>query len=85
MLVECVNSNGRPADIPESFWVKKGNAYTVIGSFNDMNGVPLYVLEEIDLTKLGTPYKGFGAYRFRPLDQGPFNELINELELELVL
>jgi len=84
MLVECVNDNARPNEIPTTHWVKKGNAYTVISVLNDMNGVPLFVLEEINLTELGTPYKGFAAYRFRPIDESPFNELIKELELEIV-
>jgi hypothetical protein len=81
MIVECINDSGRPADIPLSKWVKRGNAYTVIAAYNDMNGVLLFVLEEIDLTDLNTVYKGFAAYRFRPIEG--LDELINELELEL--
>jgi len=81
LLVECINDSNRPADIPLSKWVKKGNAYTVITAYNDMNGVLLFVLEEIDLTDLNIPYKGFAAYRFAPIEG--LEELIEGLELEL--
>jgi hypothetical protein len=81
MVVECINDSGKPSDIPTSMWIKKGNAYTVIDVFEDMNDVLLFVLEEIDLASLGTPYKGFASYRFAPMHD--IDGLLEELELEL--
>ncbi len=66
--VQCIDDSARPESIPLSYWVKKDNTYTVINSFKDMNGVELVQLLEIDLTKLGTPYKGFASSRFAPLE-----------------
>jgi hypothetical protein len=83
MLVECINDKGRPNEIPITHWVKKGHAYTILAVFNDMNGVPYCILEEIDLRELHVPYKGFAVYRFSPIDEAPASELIKELELEL--
>jgi len=78
--VLCVNDSGRPEDIPVSKWLKKGSKYNVIDSFKDMNGMLLFVLEEIDIASLGTLYKGFAAYRFAPLDD--LDELIEMLTKE---
>jgi hypothetical protein len=87
MKVECVDDSGRNEIIPISCWVKKGQVYNVINSYKDMYGTELVELQEIDL-KPYPPYKGFAAYRFKVLEDGGgdelVEELIKELELELV-
>lgn len=82
MKVICVDNSFKPADIPNSYWIKKNNEYTVIASYNDMNGVPLYELQEIDLRELGGMYKGFAASRFKEVDN-LIDELVEELNLQL--
>lgn len=86
MRVVCLSDQGRPEDIPISYWIKKGAEYTVISAYNDMNGILLFELLEIDLKPLGTLYRGFAASRFRPIDSfiDEFeNELVKDLELVL--
>ncbi len=64
--VICINDKGRNESIPSSHWVKEGQEYTPIAEYTDMNGVGYYVLQEIDLSSLGTLYKGFNKNRFAP-------------------
>lgn len=64
MRVKAVDDTFRPEEIPLSYWIKKGSYYTVVNSFNDMNGVLLYELAEINLRELRCRYKGFQASRF---------------------
>ena len=66
--VRCIDDSARPESIPLSYWIKKDNYYNIINSFRDMNGVELVQLLEIDLTKLGTSYKGFASSRFAPIE-----------------
>lgn len=68
MKVICIDDSAKPAEIPNSYWVKKDNIYTVINAFKDMNGVLLFQLEEIRLENAGTLYKGFASSRFKPLE-----------------
>lgn len=82
MIVICLDDSGRPEDIPTSLWVKRGSEYTVISSYKDMNGIPLFELLEIDLASLGTLYKGFAANRFKPLDSF-LDDLVEEINLKL--
>lgn len=81
--LKCNDDSSRPSDIPLSMWVKKGNKYTEINRFKDMHGVELVQIEEIDLTSLGTSYKGFAASRFSDTTS-PEGELTAE-ELEVAL
>ena len=88
MIVEAVDISNRPNDVPISLWIVKYKHYTVIEVLKDMNGVEYYKLEEIPLEQANTLYKGFAASRFRILEDGGgdelVEELIKELELELV-
>ena len=82
MIVECIDDTARPTEIPISKWVKKGLHYEVVHIYDDMHGIELYELEEVDLRSLGTSYKGFAATRFRFIDDGGLVELYKELNLE---
>lgn len=69
MRVECVDDSFKPADIPNSLWVKKGSVYNVYEALKDMNGVEYYKLEEVPIEQAGTLYKGFSSSRFKVLDE----------------
>jgi hypothetical protein len=66
MKVVCVNSDNKPAKIPESEWIKKGNVYTVI------KAVPMglqpgkfgFKLEEVELSPSSFPYEYYESTRF---------------------
>ena len=66
MKVICVNSDNRPAKIPESEWIKKDNVYTVI------KAVPMglqpgkfgFKLEEVELSPSSFPYEYYESSRF---------------------
>lgn len=66
--VICIDDSAKPAEIPNSYWIKKDSIYTVINAFKDMHGVLLFQLEEIPLENAGTLYKGYAASRFKPLE-----------------
>lgn len=66
--VKCIDSSARPESIPLSMWVIKDQTYTVIEVLVDMNQVEYYRLAEIDLSSLGTLYRGFASSRFTPLE-----------------
>lgn len=83
MQVECIDNSNRPSDVPISFWVKLKEIYSVIEVLKDMNGVEYYKLEEIPLEQANTLYKGFAASRFRILEDGGGDELVEELIKEL--
>ena len=86
MQVEAVDVSGRPETVPSSLWIVKGQIYTVIEVLKDMNFVEYYKLEEIPLEQAKTLYKGFASSRFKVLEAGGGNELVENLikELELV-
>lgn len=67
-LVKCINDNHKPESIPQSLFVVKGQVYTVIEVLVDMNQVEYYKLAELDLSSLGTLYRGYASYRFAPLE-----------------
>lgn len=83
--LECMDNSGRPETIPLSRWVTKGKVYTELKRYKGMHGVEIVELEEIDL-KPYPPYKGFAANRFKVLEDGGGDELVENLikELELV-
>lgn len=66
--VQCIDDSAKPAEIPDSFWIKKGEIYTIINSFPDMNGVMLVQLLEINLAAANTLYKGDAMSRFAPIE-----------------
>lgn len=66
--VQCIDDSAKPAEISDSFWIKKGEIYTIINSFPDMNGVMLVQLLEIDLVSANTLFKGYAASRFAPIE-----------------
>ena len=68
MKVICVDSSAKPAEIPNSYWVKDNETYTIINAFKDMHGIMLVQLAEIRLEDAGTLYKGYAASRFAPLE-----------------
>jgi hypothetical protein len=61
--VKCIDDSNRPADIPLSSWITKGEYYTVVNAFYGFGGVLIFQLAERDLTPF-PPYKGFDAKRF---------------------
>lgn len=63
MQVICLDDSNRPADIPLSAWITKGEKYIVIDAFYGFGGVLIFQLAERDLTPY-FPYKGFDAKRF---------------------
>jgi len=63
MIVTCIDDSNRPADIPLSAWITKGEKYTVVDAFYGFGGVLIFQLAERDLTPY-FPYKGFDAKRF---------------------
>lgn len=79
MKVKCINDSGKPAKIPESEWIKKGNVYTVI------KAVPMglqpgkfgYKLEEVKLSPRSFPYEYYESSRFAVPSE------VEEEELEL--
>lgn len=78
--IECINDSNKPAEINNKFWVKKGNIYTIdrIDKMNMQGGKLGVMLKEID-TSGNFPYTHFDLSRFRPVDQVPENELVEEL------
>ena len=66
MKVVCVNSDNKPAKIPESEWIKKDHVYTVI------KAVPMglqpgkfgFKLEEVELSPSSFPYEYYESSRF---------------------
>lgn len=80
MRVICIDDTFKPADIPNSYWIKKNNEYTVINAYNDINGILLFELLEINLKELGGLYKGFAANRFKEIDT--FNDEFKEQLVE---
>jgi hypothetical protein len=88
MRVICINDSNRPLKIPETQWVKKGKAYTVVRAVKmaiqaNMLG---FDLEEINLEGC-FPYEFYDAKRFLPEDMVKQEEVAVEVieeELELV-
>ena len=80
--VECVNDQGKPNDIPNNQWIKKGNQYTVIKAdyLNMQNRILGFQLEEVSLEGC-FPYLYFAANRFKPLTEDDVNaeETVKEL------
>ena len=68
MKIVCINDSDRPSRIPEEYWVKKGQKYTILKAvrMSIQNGKIGFVLEEIDLPKACFPYEAFSAERFVP-------------------
>lgn len=77
MKVECIDDSNRPADIPLSCWITKGDYYTVVDAFYGFGGVLIFQLEERDLTPF-PPYKGFDASRFRIVTSPTFTATVKE-------
>jgi hypothetical protein len=88
MRVICINDSNRPLKIPETQWVKKGKAYTVVRAVKmaiqaNMLG---FDLEEINLEGC-FPYEFYDAKRFLPEDMVNQKDVAVEVieeELELV-
>ncbi len=78
--IECINDSNKPADFPSNLWVKRGRTYTIdrIDKMNMQGGRLGVMLKEID-TSNNFPYTHFDLSRFRPVDQVPENELVEEL------
>ena len=83
MKVTCISDEYKPESFPASRWIKKGKTYTLVKVLNmAIQGGQGFVLEEIDMAGC-EPYVCFGAWRFRPLQEGPKQIEENELELAL--
>ena len=83
--IECINDSNKPADFPSSLWIKKFDIYTIdrIDKMNMQGGRLGVMVKEIDTSK-NFPYTHFDLSRFRPVDQVPENELVEELVEDLV-
>lgn len=81
MKIICKDDTHRPAEIPISKWVIKGQEYTPTGILkcNSQGGILGFILKEIDLTGC-EPYKCFSIHRFAV----PVEDKVLEEELELV-
>lgn len=91
MKVVCINDAKKPAEIPASSWVKKGEEYTVIDAKNmaRQRGILGYKFAEISIPE-DCEYQYYSAHRFRPVDENDSDateaveKLLEELEEELV-
>lgn len=81
MKVICINSKGRPAEVPTSQWIKEGEVYTVINvqKMLTQGGLLGFELEEVKIN--AAMYRFFAASRFAPVDTTPYDELMEELKL----
>tara|TARA_R110001606_G_C14975992_1_gene603780 strand:+ start:201 stop:461 length:261 start_codon:yes stop_codon:yes gene_type:complete len=79
MKVICINDQNKPAEVPSSKWIKKGNKYTIIKveKMLMMPGTFGVELEEIDLSDC-FPHTRFNSNRFKIVD--PVDNLIEKLE-----
>jgi len=83
--LECIDDSNKPAEHPNSIWIKKGNVYSIerIDKMNMQGGTLGVVLKEIDTSK-NFPYTHFDLRRFRPTQELPAEVLeeilVNELE-----
>lgn len=61
----CINSSGKPKEIPFTKWISKGKTYHVIYTVTVLPQKQLaFHLAEIDLTEKELPYEYFLASRF---------------------
>ncbi len=79
--VVCINSKGKPAEVPDSQWIVEGNIYNIVRVVNCLGqGIKGYELEEVKINS--ALYKYFAANRFAPVTPP---ETIEEEELEEML
>ncbi len=78
MTVICINDKSKPAEIPNSQWIKKDEEYTVIElvKCNVQGGLLGYKLAEISLSGC-EPYTCYAVSRFRIPKE---NEVLEEVE-----
>lgn len=70
----CINDQGRPAEVPLSQWVVKGQQYTIIKVVNCLGqGIQGVELEEVKVDS--ALYKYFAASRFGPIVTTPAEEI----------
>jgi len=83
MKVICINDKDYPSEIPFSLRPKKGCEYTVVEAMKCavQGGLLGYKLAELDLGNQCFPYLYFAASRFRPVQETPDLEEVNQLEL----
>lgn len=76
----CIDDSGRPKQIPDAKWVKKGKKYTIIKVtvHPDQNNIQGCELSEISLDESCAPYEYFRLTRFgiNPRDIDKLMELI---------
>lgn len=85
MKVVCINDSKKPAEVPASSWIEKGETYTVIHSANmAMQRMTVgYKLKEVSMPE-DSEYEYYVASRFRPYTEDDamadeaFEELMNE-------
>ncbi len=88
MKVVCINDLKKPVSIPETQWIKKGKAYTVVRvvKMGIQANTLGFDLEEVNLEGC-FPYEFYDAKRFLPedmVDQKDMAVEVVEEELELV-
>lgn len=85
MQVTCINDSNKPAQIPESKWVKKGEVYTVVYASTmsiQVNKLG-FKLKEIDLDSSCFPYEYFDADRFAVVEANKTKVASEELIAEV--
>jgi hypothetical protein len=69
MKLLCINDLGKPNEIPDSLWIKRGEVYVLDRWIRGAN-THLVVLVKPVLDKGCFPYTGFAANRFSILPPG---------------
>lgn len=82
MNVIAIDVSGKPADVPDSKWIKLNTPYTIDKiEYMHQQGIMGCTLVEIQGE---FPYTHFALSRFRELQPDEVNELVNVLETENV-
>lgn len=78
--VICIDDTHKPAEIPNSMWVKKGNPYTVedVKRMVPQAGILGFKLREIQLVGCA-PYEYYSSHRFALVQPKGLMEQVEEI------
>lgn len=81
MRVICIDSEGKPGNIPSDEWIKEGEIYTVIqiDRMGLQHGKIGFKLKEVTLTEDSFPFEFYDAERFRPIDPQTILETVQQM------
>ena len=78
----CINDKDKPAQIPDSMWVKEGQPYTIVNITRHpaQQGIKGCELAEISLDESCAPYEMYklGRFGFKPEDIERLIEFMHE-------